>query len=184
MESGANAGGHARGRVTARHEIGRVIRPLAVLAVVVFALGAAAKPHPARSHEPAAKLAAVRVEIASGNNQIAPAYAAMSRSKYDADFAKHLDVRVSGPAPREGNRVIVFSCVTPGCTFLSADQPDEGKHIDRVGELYKVKVVRGHAVLHVTVEGDRPVQDYIVNVRPSVRPGERAIPTSFTLMAR
>jgi hypothetical protein len=158
-----------------------VIRPLATLAVVVFALGAAAKPHPARSPKPAVKLADVRVEIASGNNQIAPAYAALSRSKYDADFAKNLDVRVSGPPPREGNRVVVFSCVTPGCTFLSADQPDEGKHIDHVGELYKVKVVRGHAVLHVTLEGDAPTKDYIVKARPSVHPGERAIETAFTL---
>jgi hypothetical protein len=158
-----------------------VIRPLAALGVVLFALGAAPKPHPIRSHKPAPKLADVRVEIASGNHQIAPAYAALSRSKYDADFAKHLDVRVSGPPPRKGNRVIVFSCVTPGCTFLSADQPEEGKHIDRVGEVYKVKVVRGHAVLHVTLEGDTPTKDYIVNARPSVHPGERAIGTSFTL---
>lgn len=158
-----------------------MIRPLAALAVMAFALGAAATPHPAHSHKPAAKLADVRVEIASGNNQVARAYAAMSRPKYDADFKKHLVVRVSGPPPREGNRIIVFSCVTPGCAFMSADQPDDGKHIDRVGELYKVKVVRGHAVLHVTLEGDSPTQDYIVNARPSVRPGERAIGTSFRL---
>jgi hypothetical protein len=160
-----------------------VIRPLAAIAVMAFALGAAAKPHPARSHAPAAKLADVRVEVDSGNNQVAPAYAAVSRSKYDADFPKNLVVRVSGPPPRKGNRVIIFSCVTPGCTFLSAEQPETGIHIDRVGEVYKVKVVRGHAVLHVTVESDNPVGEYVVKARPSVHPGERAIETSFTLVA-
>ncbi len=162
----------------------RVIRPLAALAVVVFALGAGARPHPTGSHKPVAKLADVRVEIAAGDRQSAPAYAAISRSKYDADFSQHLVVRVSGPPPRKGNRVVLFSCVTPGCTFLSADQPDEGKHIDRVGEVYKVKVVRGHAVLHVTLESDNPTGDYTVKAQPSVHPGERAIGTSFTLTTR
>ena len=161
-----------------------MIRPLAVLAVMVFAVGAAPKPHPARSHRPAAKLADVRVTVAAGNDQTAPAYAAISRSKYDTDFPTHLDVRVSGPPPRKGNRTILFTCVTPGCTFLSTDQPEEGKHVDRVGDVYKVRVVRGHAVLHVTLESDTPVQNYVVSARPSVRPGERAIGTAFTLMAR
>jgi hypothetical protein len=158
-----------------------VIRPLAAIAVAAFALGAAAKPHPAGSHKPVAKLADVRVRIESGNMQNSPAYAALSRSKYDADFPQHLVVRVSGPPPREGNRVVVFSCVTPGCTFLSADQPDDGKHIDRVGAVYKVRVVKGRAALHVTLESDSPVNEYIVNVRPSVHPGERAVGASFTL---
>jgi hypothetical protein len=159
-----------------------VIRPLAVLAVTAFALGAAATPHAAP--KPAAALAPVRADIASGNRQIAQAYVATSRSKYDADFPKPLVVRVSGPPPRKGNRVIVFSCVTPGCTFLGADQPDEGSHIEHVGELYKVRVVRGHAVLHVTLEGDRPTGDYVVRALPSVHGGERAIATSFTLVMR
>ncbi|HWT07224.1 MAG TPA: hypothetical protein VN224_15775 [Xanthomonadales bacterium] len=158
-----------------------MIRPLAAIAVMVFALGAATKPAPDAWHKPVAKLADVRAEIESGNRQRIRAYAASSRPKYDADFPKPLDVRVSGPPPREGNRVVVFSCVTPRCAFLSADQQDEGKHVDRVGALYKVKVVKGHAVLHVTLEGDSPARDYIVKAQPSVHPGERATATLFTL---
>jgi len=160
-----------------------VTRPLATIGVMAFALGAGAKPQrAAHAPAPAAALAAVRVEVDSGNNQIAPAYAAVSRPKYDADFAKNLVVRVSGPPPRNGNRVVIFSCVTPGCTFLSVEQPEAGIHIDRVGDVYKVKVVRGHAVLHVSVESDNPVGRYVVTARPSVHPGERAIGTSFTLV--
>ena len=159
-----------------------MIRPLAAIAVAAFALGAAATPHPARPHKAAARLAGVRAEVDSGNRQNVHAYAAASRSKYEADFPKPLVVRVSGPPPRKGNRIVVFSCVTPGCAFLSADQPDEGKHVDRVGELYKVKVVKGHAVLHVTLEGDSPTSEYIVRAQPSVHRGERAIAVSFTLI--
>jgi hypothetical protein len=161
-----------------------VIRPLAALAVTAFALGAAAAPSARAARKPTVTLAPVRADIASGNRQSARAYVAASSSKYDADFAKPLVVRVSGPPPRKGNRVIVFSCVTPGCTFLSADQPEEGKHISHVGELYKVNVVRGHAALHVTLEGDSPTGDYIVRALPSVHGGERAIATSFTLVMR
>jgi len=159
-----------------------VIRPLAALAVAAVALGAAAKPAPNASHHAAAKLAGVRAQIVSGNGQNSRAYAAASRSKYDADFPKLLVVRVSGPEPRKGDRIVVFSCATPGCTFLSADQPDEGKYIDRVGALYKVTVVEGRATLHVTLEGDSPTSGYIVKAQPSVHDGERAIAASFTLV--
>ena len=157
-----------------------MIRPLAALAVVTFALGAA-KPAPHATRTIAPKRAAVRAEIVSGNGQNPLAYAAVSRSKYVADFPKSLVVRVSGPRPKEGERLVVFSCVTPGCAFISTDQPDEGKYIDRVGTLYKVTVVKGRAALNVTLEGDSPAGDYVVKAEPSVHDGERAVPALFTL---
>ncbi len=159
-----------------------MIRPLAVIAVAAFAVGAAATPAPRASHKAVAKLADVRAEIESGNRQNLRAYAASSRPKYEADFPKPLVVRMRGPRPESGDRIVVFSCVTPGCTFLSADQPDEGKHIDRVGALYKVTVVNDRAAVHITLEGDSPTGDYVVKAQPSVHDGERAIPAYFTLV--
>ena len=182
MEPGANAGGSARRRVSAAHEIGRVIRPLAALAVAVFALGAAEKPAAHAPHRPAAHPADVRAEIVSGDRQNLRAYAAASVSKYVADFSKPLVVRVSGPQPRNGDRIVVFRCVTPGCKFASADQPNEGKYVDRVGAVYKVTVVKGRATLHVTLEGDSPASDYTVTALPSTHDGERPIAASFTLV--
>jgi hypothetical protein len=158
-----------------------VIRPLAALAVALFALGAAATP-PHRTARPSAKkLAAVRAEIVSGDRQSVRAYATLSRAKYVADFPKALVVRMRGPQPKEGHRVVVFSCATPGCSFASADQPDDGKHIQRVGALYKATVVNGQAAVHVTLEGASPASDYVVKALPSVHDGERAVAASFTL---
>ena len=158
-----------------------MIRPFAALAVGLFALGAAAPP-PRAARTRVKQLAAVRAEIVAGDLQNVRAYATMSRSKYVADFPKLLVVRMRGPQSENGDRIVVFSCVTPGCTFASADQPDEGKHIDRAGALYKVTVVKGQASVHVTLEGDSPASDYIVRARPSVHDGERAIPVTFTLV--
>jgi hypothetical protein len=158
-----------------------VIRPLAALAVVAFALGAAAAPAPHAARTAVKKLAAVRAVIVSGDRQRQRAYAALSRPKYDAEFSKTLIVRVSGPQPETGDRLVVFSCVTPGCTFVSTDQPDDGKDVERVGTLYKVTVVKGRAALNVTLEGDSPASGYIVKAEPSVHDGERAIAATFTL---
>jgi hypothetical protein len=159
-----------------------VIRPLAALAVVTFALGAAATPPPRGARTAVKNLAAVRAEIVSGDRQKVRAYATLSRPTYAAGFPTTLIVRVSGPKPKEGDdRIVVFSCVTPGCTFVSTDQPDEGKYIERVGTLYKVTVVKGRAALNVTLEGDSPASDYIVKALPSVHDGERAVAASFTL---
>jgi hypothetical protein len=158
-----------------------VIRPLSAVAVVLFALGAAATP-PHRAARPSAKkLASVRAEIESGDRQNVRAYASTSRSTYVADFPKLLVVRMRGPQPKEGDRIVVFRCVTPGCTFASADQPDDGKHIDRVGALYKATVVNGQASVHATLEGPSPTSDYVVKALPSVHDGERAVAASFTL---
>ena len=159
-----------------------MIRPLAAFAVAVFALGAAAKPAPHAARKAPAKLVDVRAQIVSGNRQDLKAYAATGAAKYVVDFPKLLDVRVSGPQPENGDRIVVFSCVTPGCKFISADQPDEGKHVDHVGALYKVTVIHGRAKLHVTIEGDNPTSEYIVQALPRAHDGERAIPASFTLV--
>ena len=181
MEPGANAGGRTRRRVSGGDGTRRVIRPLAALAVAMFALGAAATP-PHRAARPSAtKLAAVRAEIVSGDRQNVRAFATLSRPKYVADFPKLLVVRMRGPQPKEGDRIVVFSCTTPGCTFASADQPEEGKNIERVGTLYKVTVVKGQAAVHVTLEGDSPASDYVVKALPSVHDGERAVAATFTL---
>ena len=161
-------------------KVRRVIRPLAAFAVIPFALGAAAT-RPRHAPRTSAPLAIVRAEIVSGDRQNERAYATLSRSKYVAEFRKTLVVRMRGPQPKEGERIVVFSCVTPGCTFASADQPEEGKHIDRVGELYKATVVKEQASVNVTLEGDSPTSDYVVRALPSVHDGERAIAATFTL---
>ncbi len=159
-----------------------MIRPLAVLAAVALALPGAAHPAPHAVRKPARKLVAVRVEIVSGNRQNLKAYVSPSTSKYVVDFPKPLVVGVHAPQPKDGgDRIVIFTCVTPGCTFLSADQPDDGKHVDRIGAVYKVKIIHSRGVLHVTLAGDNPTSDYVISAKPSPREGERAVGASFTL---
>lgn len=159
-----------------------MIRPLAVLALVAFTLGAAAKPAPNAARKTKPKLTDVRVQIVSGNRQDLRAYASASQSKYVVDFPKLLVVSVRAPQPKDGSdRIVVFTCVTPGCTFLSADQPDDGKHVDRVGAVYKVKIIHHRGLLKVILAGDRPTSDYVITAIPSPREGERALGATFTL---
>jgi hypothetical protein len=156
-----------------------MIRAVAALAAAV---AAAAAPHGAGKRP--AMPAVVRAGVVSGSGQQARAYVASNVSKYIAEFPKPLVARVSGPPPERGDRIIVFRCTTPGCTFVSAEQPNEGKYVDRVGAVYKVTVVNGRATLRVSLAGDSPAARYTVTAQASPRGGERAVPASFTLVMR
>jgi hypothetical protein len=158
-----------------------VTRPLAALAAAL-ALTAAAPPAQAVRVKPA-PLAVVRAVAESGSGQTARASAASSMPKYVATYPKPLIVRVQGPEPKKGSRIVIFSCAEHGCQFVGADQPDFD-HVDHVGPVYKVTVVDGKATLGVALAGDSPTASYTVTALPRAHDGERAVSATFTLRMR
>ena len=161
-------------------------------AVLAFAAAAHGSPHPKASPHakatPNPKRApdrVIRAVIDSGDAQTAQAYAEPAKSKYVTEFPKLLQVRI--PAwPREGGELRVrFACVTPGCTFAAADQPNDGKFVDHVHpSVYDGHITKGTAFVKIAVEGDRPAAVYTVTATPRTGKGERAVPATFTLTSR
>jgi hypothetical protein len=165
------------------------------LALAAFMLAFAAAAHPTSApHDkppppahaartPPRHVETLRADIVAGNDQAAPAYVATNASKYVADFRQFLTVRVTGDDVKRNHRRVRYSCETKGCTFVSADQPNNGRFVFPVehAPAYDVRVIRGKAVLHVSIEADQPVGTYTVRVTPNVGKGERAVAASFTL---
>ncbi|GAC1585726.1 MAG: hypothetical protein NVS3B7_20670 [Candidatus Elarobacter sp.] len=154
------------------------------LAASVVALAAAVQPAPHPTRGPS--IATVRARVVSGTNQTATAHVAAAAKKYVTDFPGVLVVRVDG-APRAEHtpRHVRFRCVTKGCIFVPADQPNDGQDVDRIDEeAYKAKVLDGKASIRVSIQGDRPQAVYTVTAEPTVRRGERAVSATITLISR
>jgi hypothetical protein len=162
-----------------------MMRVLLAASVLALAAAHAAPPH-AKPHR-ASPARALRAVIVSGNAQTAHAYIASGKKRYQTDFPNALVVRVTASPPPGGTRYVVFTCVTNGCTFAPADQPNGGTYVDRVADVdnaYKVKIHNGTAALRVTTEVPVATGTYTVRADPSVQKGERAVPASFQLTAR
>jgi len=126
----------------------------------------------------------VRVEIVSGSGQTAPAYMKPSSKSYVTEFPDLLVAQMDG-VPRKTLRHVRFSCVTKDCTFVPADQLNEGKGVNHATDgSYGVETVGGRASLRVSIETAVAVGSYTVRAEPVVRKGERGVPASFTLTTR
>ena len=132
----------------------------------------------------------VRATIVSGNGQSAHAFVANTKPLYRAEFPAALVVRIPSQPRRKGDFHVIFTCVSPDCTFAATDQPDNGEFLDRVknGEdesdhAYDVKIHKGVAALRVTIDSPA-LRTVVVRADPVVQNGERAVPTSFSLTLR
>lgn len=132
----------------------------------------------------------VRAAIVSGDGQSVHAYVANGKKLYEAEFPATLVVRIPSQPHRKGDFHVIFTCVSPDCTFAQTDQPDKGEFLDRVkhGEdeseiAYDVKVHNGVAALRVTIDSPG-LRTVVVRADPVVQHGERAVPTSFSLTLR
>lgn len=157
-------------------------------AALAFAANAHAAQRPARTT--AAPVRIVRATIVSGNGQIAHAYVANGKRLYEAEFPAALVVRIPAQPPRNDDFHVIFTCVSPDCTFAKSDQPDDGAYLDRVkhGDVesenaYDVKIHAGVAALRVTIDAPA-LRTVVVRADPVVRNGERAVATSFSLTMR
>ena len=161
-------------------------------AVLAFATAAHGSPHPKASPHakatPHAKRApdrVVRAVIDSGNAQTAWAYAEPAKSKYVTEFPKLLQVRIPAWPREDAERRVRFVCVTPGCTFAAADQPNDGKFVDHVHpSVYDAHLTKGTAFVKIAIDADRPTGVYTVTATPRTAEGERAVPATFTLTSR
>ena len=164
MEPGANAGRRTLRRVSGGDGTRRVIRPLAALAVVLFALGAARTPHPVRT---------VRVEIVSGTPQREHAYASHESTKYMADYSQRLVVRIVGADDGDAKRRVRFTCVGDDCGLGDPDQPDGG---DRNGpDNYSIVAKDGKATLHARITHTQPTGKFTVYAEAVAKKGERTV---------
>ena len=132
----------------------------------------------------------MRATIVSGDRQSAHAYVAGGKAAYRAEFGAALVVRIPSPPRRKEVLHVIFTCVSPNCTFAPTDQPDNGDFVERVkdGEdesdhAYDVKVHNGVAALRVTVDSPG-LRTVVVRADPVVQNGERAVPASFSLTLR
>jgi hypothetical protein len=132
----------------------------------------------------------VRATIVSGDGQNAHAYVANGKALYHAEFPAALVVRIPSQPHRKGDFHVIFTCVSPDCTFAPTDQPDKGEFLDRVkngddesDHAYDVRVHNGVAALRVTIESPT-LRTVVVRADPVVQNGERAVPTSFSLTVR
>jgi hypothetical protein len=126
----------------------------------------------------------VRVEIVSGNTQTASAYVSPGSKDYVTEFPGLLVARMDGVPPAVP-RHVRYSCVTKGCTFAAADQPNEGKGINHAEDgSYGVGTVSGKSSLRVAIRAVVPAGTYTVRADPVLRKGERGVPATFTLTTR
>jgi hypothetical protein len=162
------------------------------LALAAIALLAAAHAPPPAQHHPAAHakrkpLRVVRAFVVSGTPQTATAFAAPGEAKYQTEFPGPLVVRVVGAPRQKQKRHVRYTCVTKGCTFGSAEQPNP-KAVDHKtdeGENYYIAEVNdGRAAIRVTIEADSPAGTYVVRAVPDEGYRERTIGASFTLTTR
>jgi len=163
------------------------VRRLA-LAVAAIALVAASHPaphQPPRAHaHPRKPLHVVRAFVVSGTPQTARAFVAPGEAKYQTEFPGLLVVRVVGAPRQKQPRHVRFTCVTKGCAFGAADQPNKGQDVDHVtndGNYYRAAVNHGKAAIRVTVEADSPFGTYTVAAVPEEGYRERTVGASFTL---
>jgi len=161
-----------------------------VLTASAVALAASANaaqpPHPPRP----GPVRILRAVVFSGNGQSARAYVANGKKLYEAEFPVTLSVRVPGAPKRKEFFHVIFTCVSPDCTFAASDQPDAGDFLDRVKSgdeesenAYDVKIHNGVAALRVTVDSPA-LRTVIVRADPVVQHGERAVPAMFRLTLR
>ena len=158
---------------------------LAVAAVALLAAYHAdsRQPSHARPHRP---LRVVRAFAVSGTPQTATAFVAPGKAKYQTQFPGLLVVRVVGAPRQKQKRHVRFTCVTEGCDFGAADQPNKGQGIEHVttgGDYYTVEVDNGRAAIRVTIEADEPAGTYTVQAVPDRGYGERTVGAAFTLIS-
>ena len=166
------------------------MRAAAVLAASALTLAATANAAQPATHAGTAPLRIVRATIVSGDRQTAHAYVANGKKLYQAEFPAALVVKIPSQPHRKGDFHVIFTCVSPDCTFAPTDQPDKGEFLDRVkhGEdesenAYDVKIHNGVAALRVTIDSPA-LRTVVVRADPVVQSGERAVPTSFSLTVR
>ncbi|GAC1615596.1 MAG: hypothetical protein NVS4B13_09850 [Candidatus Elarobacter sp.] len=163
-----------------------MIRTALAVSVLALAAAHAAAPHatPHRKPAPAQPLRVLHAQVLSGSPQTAHAYVEPADKKYVTAFAQFLTVRIDGVTSKE-HRLVRFRCVSKGCEFSPADQPNDGKDIEKAGDgSYKVTVIDGKASLGVAIESGVPVRTCTVVAEPIVRKNERAIAASFVLNTR
>lgn len=161
---------------------------LAASALVLATTANAARP--VVSHMTGGPPRIVRATIVSGDAQSAHAYVANGKPLYEAEFPAALTVRIPNQPHRKGFFHVIFTCVSPNCTFAPTDQPDSGTYVERVKNggdesenAYDVKVFKGVAALRVTIDSPA-LRTVLVRADPVVQNGERAVPTSFSLSLR
>ena len=161
---------------------------LAVAAIALLAASHADSRHPSHAHPHRHKpLRVVRAFVVSGTPQTARAFVAPGKAKYQTVFPGLLVVRVVGAPRQKQKRHVRYTCVTNGCDFGAADQPNKGQGIEHVttgGDYYTVEVNNGKAAIRVEIEGDQPAGTYTVQALPDQGYGERTVGAFFTLTTR
>jgi hypothetical protein len=159
------------------------------LALAAIALLAASHANPRKSPsahlvQPRKPLRVVRAFVVSGTPQTATAFVAPGEAKYQTTFPGLLVVRVVGAPRQKQKRRVRFTCVTKGCTFGAADQPNKGRDVDHIttdGDYYSAQVNDGKAAIRVMIEANSPLGTYTVAAIPQEGYRERTVGVTFTL---
>jgi hypothetical protein len=100
-----------------------------------------------------------RLTIKSGTPQTARAWVAARASRYEVAFNAALVVNVS-PSKLK----VRFRCITHGCEFPAADQPDTVVRVD--GSAFDVQSVKGIASIKLTIWTVTP-ENVVVVAQPA-----------------
>ena len=154
--------------------------PLAAL----FAGALAAAPAHHATPKPSPPPKVVRAIVVSGDGQTARAFVAPSSAQYQTDFPDLLVVRFV-PRPQSGEeRHVKFRCMTDGCAFAAADQPDVKNLEHPLPRVYDVKVDNdGKAVVRISLLARSVTGVFTIRAEPLPADGsnERTANAEFTL---
>jgi hypothetical protein len=102
---------------------------------------------------------APRIAIKSGTPQTARAWVAARANRYETKFDAALVVSVVPDKTK-----VRFRCITPGCEFPPADQPDSVARVD--GSAFDVLSAKGIAAIKLTIWTVTP-EDVVVVAQPA-----------------
>jgi hypothetical protein len=129
---------------------------LATIAAAVLCCAAAAAAAPAVREAP-------RIAIKSGTPQTARVWVAARANRYETKFDAALVVNVAPDKTK-----VRFRCITRGCEFPPADQPDTVTRVD--GSAFDVLSAKGTAAITLTIWTVTP-EDVVVVAQPAERNG-------------
>jgi hypothetical protein len=102
---------------------------------------------------------ASRIAIKSGTPQTARAWVAARANRYETKFDEALVVNIAPDKTK-----VRFRCITPGCEFPPADQPDTVARVD--GSAFDVLSAKGIAAIKLTIWTVTP-EDVVVVAQPA-----------------
>lgn len=112
---------------------------------------------------PLALVAALTLSVQSGTPQTARAWVAARADRYETQFNAALVVKAG-----KGVTKVRFRCITRGCEFPPADEPDNVSRVDAAA--FDVVPKKGLASIKLVVWTTTP-ENVVVVAQPSGRPG-------------